>query len=497
MVSLGQYPHLAERYIGNAMKKENSYTRIFKYTSLFGGVQGLNILIGLVRNKFVAVLLGPVGMGLISIYNTAAVFLQNATNFGIQTTGVREIAVAYKDGDDDTLRRNIRLLRSWSVVVAAIGFFITIACARFLSLWAFSSADYTWKFMCLAPIVALAALTGGETAILKGTRRLSQLARTSVYSVVAALVLSVPLYMRWGNDGIIPSLLLIAAVQMVLTMAFSYRFYPLRLTFGKELSAGRSMLAIGAAFVVAGIAGSGAEFIIRAFLSDMSLSLVGLYNTGYMITVTYAGMIFAAMETDYFPYLSSICHNTRMMNGAVNRQIEVSMVMVAPFLIVLMVALPLLIPLLFSSQFLPVIGMTQVAILAMYSRAVTLPVAYITLAKGDSRSYLLLELVCDVVLVTAVILGYYNWGLEGTGFALALTNILDCLCVCSFCRWRYNLALSTTVLRFILLQAAIGVVALVVVRLTAGPLYWLCGILLIAVSTALSYKTFIRHTHHD
>ena len=32
------------------MEKQNSYSHILKYTSLFGGVQVLSILVGLVRN---------------------------------------------------------------------------------------------------------------------------------------------------------------------------------------------------------------------------------------------------------------------------------------------------------------------------------------------------------------------------------------------------------------------------------------------------------------
>ena len=51
------------------MKKEatGSYSHVLKYTGIFGGVQGLNILISLVRNKIVAELLGPAGMGLSSL----------------------------------------------------------------------------------------------------------------------------------------------------------------------------------------------------------------------------------------------------------------------------------------------------------------------------------------------------------------------------------------------------------------------------------------------
>ena len=54
-------------------ERTDDYGHVLKYTSLFGGVQGLIILIGLVRNKFMALLLGAGGMGL----NALLVSVQN------------------------------------------------------------------------------------------------------------------------------------------------------------------------------------------------------------------------------------------------------------------------------------------------------------------------------------------------------------------------------------------------------------------------------------
>ena len=56
-------------------KRDDSYSHVLKYTGVFGGVQGLNVLVGLVRNKFVAMLLGPGGMGLVSLFNTTVQLL--------------------------------------------------------------------------------------------------------------------------------------------------------------------------------------------------------------------------------------------------------------------------------------------------------------------------------------------------------------------------------------------------------------------------------------
>lgn len=76
-------------------EKNDSYSHILKYTGIFGGVQGLSILIGLVRNKFAALLLGTAGMGLVALFNSTINMVVSATNFGIPTSGVREISEQY------------------------------------------------------------------------------------------------------------------------------------------------------------------------------------------------------------------------------------------------------------------------------------------------------------------------------------------------------------------------------------------------------------------
>ncbi len=472
---------------------KSSYRHILKYTSLFGSVQGLNILIGIIRTKCIALLLGPTGVGLISIYNSATALLQSATNLGIQTSGVREIAHAYNQGDGEAVYRNIRVLRTWSLVVAILGAAVTIAFHRPLSRWLFHSDEYTPYFVWLAPIVAMAAITCGEIAVLKGTRHLKDIANYSVISVVGALLTSVPLYWEWGFNAIIPSLLLIAILQLVVIMLLSYRHYPLQLSF-RELREGKTMLLVGISIVLASIFGSAADLIIKAYLSDISISTAGLYNTGYMIVMTYAGLVFASLETDYFPHLSGVCHAPDKMSVAVNRQIDVSIVLLAPLLILMMVGMPIIVPLLFSSEFSAVIPMAQVALLAMYFRAINLAISYIMLARGDSKPYIILELLSYAVLVASVVLGYYCSGLLGTGYAIAIASFIECVTLIAFAAWRYRLTLNRTLLRFVAIQLAIGLATLVATTLLHTWLYWIVGAVALAGSTTLSLRNFLRNS---
>ena len=179
-------------------------------------------------------------------------------------------------------------------------------------------------------------------AVMKGTRQLKSLASISVFHVLLALLISVPLYFYLGESGIIPSLVLMALTLMVLTIAYSWRMFPLRLSFGKSfLHEGWGMIRLGVGFVVALLMGSLAEFVIRSFLNNNgSLEILGLYNAGYMISMTYGGMVFAAMETDYFPRISAVNDDNRSFNLLVNKQIEVSLLIVAPLFLAALNSIP-------------------------------------------------------------------------------------------------------------------------------------------------------------
>ena len=96
---------------------------ILKYISLFGGVQVLNVLIGIVRNKCVAMLLGPQGVGLISLFNSSTRLIGDATNFGIPMSAVRNLAEDYDQGDEEKLTADIAVVRSWSLLTALLGLF--------------------------------------------------------------------------------------------------------------------------------------------------------------------------------------------------------------------------------------------------------------------------------------------------------------------------------------------------------------------------------------
>ena len=466
---------------------KGTYGHMLKYTGVFGGVQGLNVLVSLVRNKFVALLLGPSGMGLVTLFNTTVAFVSQSTHFGISTSAVRQLS-EYDDDRHPQVIHFVKVVRAWSLLTALLGMLVCIAIGPFLSSTTFAWGNHTLHFILLSPAVAMLAVTGGETAILKGRRQLKSLAMVQVGSVLAALFMSVPVYYFFGETGIVPVIVLMAFVTMVLTVRQSWRLYPLELRGAKGvLGEGMEMVRLGVAFTLAGIIGSGAEMLIRSWLNvTADLDVLGLYNAGYMITITYAGMVFSAMETDYFPRLSAVNADVEATNETVNKQMEVSLLIAAPMLVGLIVFLPVLIPLFFSSKFVPVVAMTQVAVLAMFFKAITLPAAYITLARGYSVMFLLLETAYFVVFVLLIIFGFERWGLLGTGIAITLANIFDFVMIHAVARWRYGYKISPAVMKYSTIHILIGLLAYFTTITVGGYAYWVFGIGLTLVSLLFS-----------
>ena len=476
--------------------RNKTYTHILKYTGLFGGVQGLGILVGIVRNKLVALLLGAEGMGLMSLFNSTTKLISDSTNFGLSMSAVRELSAAFEQHDETYMRRCIDSVRLWSMLTALLGMAVCMVMSPILSQWVFGWGDHSLHFVLLSIVVFLMAVTGGELAILKALRQLKSLAKISFLNIVGALITSIPLFYIWRQAAIVPSLIIVALTQMLLTIYYSHRQYAIHFNWSKTLLLqGSPMLKIGVAFVLAGILGSGADFLIRRYLNVLgSVETVGLFNAAYMMTMTYAGLVFSAMETDFFPRLSSIKHTGALLNETVNSQIEVSLLLISPMLVVFMVGVPVLLPLLYSREFVSLQVMVQTLVLAMYWRAVKLPIAYIPLAKGNSRLYLLVEAIYDIVLVLAVIAGFHYYELLGAGIAITLVAVLDFLMLYYFMHTTYQYNISYSVWQYLGIQLMFGLFTYGLVLSTHGWLYWGGGVVLVLLSLWVSLRILRKKT---
>ena len=445
----------------------SNYRQLFKSTGLLGSVQALYILISVVRNKVAAQLIGAVGMGLADLYARSLDLLGGATNFGLGMSGVKRLSAlaAEEHADRAKLDEEVKLLRTWVVVTALLGAAVCLVFSPLISLFACDTTARTGAFCLLAPAVAMTTLAGGEIAILKSLRHLKRLARATLWNALFTLCGCWVSYALWGLDGVLPMLVAGTASLFGFHLreawqTFPYKIGPLRRDF---LRPGWPLVKMGAAYVMAGVTTAATEMLIRAALmrSGAGLMAIGYYAAGFTLTVSYARMVFVAMDADYFPRLSAIpAGDLRNQNVTINRQINTLIVLMAPFLMVFCLFLPWIIQLLYTRDFLAIQPMVLCAAPFMYFKAIYAPVAYLALARGHSVRYMTMELIYDVVLCVSVIVGYYFGNLTGAGLALALANFFDLVLILICYRKQYGFRISRgtrnrAVALFVLLAAAL------------------------------------------
>lgn len=435
----------------NSESEDTSYDHVLKYTGIFGGVQGLKMLVSVLRTKITNSILGPVGIGLISVYNSISEFVVSCSNFGIPLNATRVMSELFEDGSQERIRHQVQVIRTWICWTACVATLICVALSPLLS-YLFFGHDWThfWEVIAICPIIISLLVANGECSILKGLRQLKKVAWIEVLSAFTTLVLTVPFYYIWELRGIIIALIISTVASAAIHLYFTIQLvkYSIQPLSKEVFYEGLPMVKQGIPYVLSGIANAGLGMAIPAMLLMKStMSEVGFYRAGYTLMVGYAGMAFVALEADYYPRLSSVCHDKIRMNQTINQQIDVCLMIITPFLILYLLCMPWVIPLLYSGEYMIVLDMVICAVFYMFFRAIYLPVAYTALGKGDSLVFLGMEVLYDLVFGGLMWWLYSLYGLKGAGITLSLAALYDVASVVWVYGWKYGCKIRRSTLK--------------------------------------------------
>jgi O-antigen/teichoic acid export membrane protein len=470
---------------------KSSYRQIFKATSLFGGEQVFTILIGIVRVKFVAVLLGTTGVGIIGLLNAPLNLIISITGMGIGFSAVRDISEANGSGDQTRIAKTITILRRWSWFTGLLGAVVTISLAPLLSEWTFGNREYTWAFVWLSVTLLLQALSKGQSAILQGTRKLMDMAKAAVYGSALGLFTSIPLYYWFGIKGIVPAMIVTAVTALLLSWYFSHRVLieKIELTYKETYISGLGMAKLGIYMTVAGLLASFSAYILNAFISNRGgVEQVGLYNAGWGIVGQYTGIIFTAMATDYFPRLSAIQSDNDKVKELVKQQGETALLIMTPLLALLIITMPLVIRILYTSAFLPIVMFANLTVLGMHFKAISWAMGYVYLVKQNGQLFLTMEVISGIAILLLNLLFYYLYGLIGLGISFSLSYLLGMVFSYLVLKSKYHLDFPKSFYRILIITYIFVVVSFLTVFIPGSTYRYLAGVIVFVMATIFSFQ---------
>ena len=201
--------------------EKQSYRQILKSSALIGGSSVANIAIGIVRTKVLAVLLGPAGVGLAGLYGSISDLTFSVAGMGVNSSGVRQIAEAAGSDDSERIARTGVVLRRTSILLGVIGALLLLVFSRQVSALTFGNDQHAGAVSLLSIAVFFRLVSAGQGALINGMRRIADLAKMNVLGALFGTVISIVMVYFLREDGIVPSLIVVAAMTILTSWWYS------------------------------------------------------------------------------------------------------------------------------------------------------------------------------------------------------------------------------------------------------------------------------------
>jgi len=422
--------------------QKNTYSNILKATSIFGGVQIITMIIGALREKVVAILLGPIGIGTIGILTSLITLVSSFVSLGVPTSSVKYIAE--KKGSKLKI---IFIVRRIVLVTAILGLLTTILFANDICFLIFGNHETSniYSIMITGFAVLFYGIENGELSILQATRKIKEIAKARIFSSVIGLIFSIPIYYIWRIDGIAYSLVLIYLINCLVVFYYSenYKLKQGKLKFIEFVTESKGIITLGFFITLSTIIMSLVNFITKSYiLSIGSITDLGYYETGNKLVNGYASLVFVAMAKDYFPRISAVNKNNTKIEELANTQIDIALLFLFPIIIFFSVSAEFILRVLYSIDFIIVKSYIIIAIIGLIFKLVSWTLSYIILAKGESLIFFLYEIFGGFILLISNYLGFKYYGLQGLGAAFLIYNILYCIILLILNNIKFNIRIK-------------------------------------------------------
>ena len=468
---------------------KHTYGQILKSSALIGGSSMMNIGIGIVRTKAMAVLLGPAGFGLMGLYGSIADLAVSIAGMGINSSGVRQIAEAAGSGDTKRIARTATVLRRTAVLLGILGACLLAVFSRKVSALTFGTDQHAGAVALLSLAVFFRLVANGQGALIQGMRRIADLAKMGVLGALFGTMISIPVVYFFREEGVVPSLVCVAAMSIVTSWWYSRKvqIQPPAITVSEFRHEATSLLKLGFAFMASGFLVMGAAYAVRIILvRNVGLEAAGFYSSAWTLGGLYVGFVLQAMGADFYPRLVGVAKDNPECNRLVNEQAQVSLLLAGPGIIATLTFAPLIIALLYTAKFAEAVEILRWICLGMSLRVITWPMGFIIVAKNRQLIFLGADLAWTVVNVGLAWLCVGDFGVNGAGIAFFGSYVFHGLLIYPIVRalsgFRWSAANRKTGLLFL------SSIAMVFCGFYLLPPLWAAGVGVVATALTGFYS---------
>ena len=456
----------------------------------------MTLMIGFARVKALAVLIGPVGVGLIGTYDVLVMMAIYVFGLGVQASGVRQVAIASGQQDTERTARTIATLRRLSWSLGLVGTLVVGASAWVISRLTFKDPSHGIDILILSPAILLSSIYYGGMAIVQGCQRIGDLAKITVLSAIGQAVSVIAFVYFLGQRGIAFSFVASGGFSLLICrwVMKGMAFPRAPSTWASSIRESRTFIKLGLGLTNALLLTTMVVYATRTLIArDLGLEAVGIYLCAYSLSGKFIGFLLDAMQTDFYPRLSAVAHDHEDLNRLVNQQTEIVLLMAMPGLLATLAFAPWLVRLFYSGAFDGATVLLRWFILGCLVRVIYAPIGFVQLAKGRSLLYFLSEAFISLSCLAVTFMLLKAFGLRGAAASYLVGNVFQTTVLLVISRRLTGFRWSQHTVRFLLIFIPISTVCVLAsFFLSEVQSALLCALVAVAVSGYCMHQLAIR-----
>ena len=407
---------------------------MLRSTSVIGGATVGGLIVGMVRMKLLAILIGPAGVGLFGLLNTIMTLGAAVAGMGIDSSSVRQLAASADDPERSRVARWGLWTFAWPL--AATGTLLMWLARAPLAEFALGSRGYADEVGWIALGVGATIISAAQLGQIQAWRRIGDLARIRLSSAMVAAVAGVAAVYLYGDGGVLIAVLALPLATCAAGLWFSRSlpaWKPGRFPGRKVTEEWRALAGIGSAVMLTAAVGTATQAAVRAILTQrLGLDAAGLFQASFAISSINLGLVLGAMIPEYYPRLSAAADDPKKVGEILNHQVHVGLLLAGPALLGISAAAPYLLQLLYTSEFTGAALLLRLQVTADALRVAGWALGFVLLARNRRLSYFLVEAALAAVFVPLTWLAAERFGVASAGGAYLLGYLASVLVAAVF-----------------------------------------------------------------
>jgi PST family polysaccharide transporter len=420
-------PSADDKIKTHAKPQDKGNYQTLKSTFIMGGASVINIILGIIRNKVIALLLNPSGMGLAGVYQSISNLAATISGMGINESGARQVSLAFEAGNQSLISRTSLSLRRIAFITGIGGMVLLLLLSQRVGFLTFHNTEHTLDIALLSLTILFGTISGGQFALIQGARKITYLAYLNVLGPLWGTLLSLPIIYFMGVRGVVSYLIIMSATNIMTSWWYSKKIKipSAKASWHNSILDAKPLVRLGTALMIGTIIGVGTSYLLRILLiRRLGLDAAGEFQASSILSTVYVGILFKAMATDFYPRLSAASMSDMESGLLVNEQIEAGLLLAVPGVLVTLTFAPPVMVILYSSKFLPAVDVLRWQVLGVLLQVVTWPMGYILRAKAAGGLFIGTELFSSSIYLAATWIGIGYIGLPGIGIAYFVYNVL-------------------------------------------------------------------------